>query len=104
VNPLLQYWYFHLPNFVLAAVMYSLLGRIILSFFAQPDWKNYIWRAFVRITDPVVRLVRFMTPAELPDILVLVFAFFWMMAARLALLALLASLNLLPVASAGGGG
>jgi hypothetical protein len=45
-----------------------------------------------------------MTPAELPDILVLVFAFFWMMAARLALLALLASLNLLPVASAGGGG
>jgi uncharacterized protein YggT (Ycf19 family) len=104
VNPLLQYWYFHLPNFVLAAVMYSLLGRIILSFFAPPDWKNYIWRAFVRITDPVVRLVRFMTPAELPDILVLVFAFFWMMAARLALLALLASLNLLPVASAGGGG
>jgi uncharacterized protein YggT (Ycf19 family) len=104
VSPLLQYWYFHLPNFVLAAVMYSLLGRIILSFFAPPDWKNYIWRAFVRITDPVVRLVRLMTPAELPDILVLVFAFFWMMAARLALLALLASLNLLPVASAGGGG
>ena len=53
--------------------MYSLLGRIILSFFAPPDWKNYIWRAFVRITDPVVRLVRFMTPAVLPDILVLVF-------------------------------
>ena len=104
MNPLLQYWYFHLPNFVLAAVMYSLLGRIILSFFAQPDWKNYIWRAFVRITDPVVRLVRFMTPAELPDILVLVFAFFWMMGGRLALLALLASLHLLPVGSAGGGG
>jgi uncharacterized protein YggT (Ycf19 family) len=73
VNPLLQYWYFHLPNFVLAAVMYSLLGRIILSFFAPLDWKNYIWRAFVRITDPVVRLVRFITPAVLPDVLVLVF-------------------------------
>jgi uncharacterized protein YggT (Ycf19 family) len=103
VNPLLQYWYFHLPNFVLAAVMYSLLGRIILSFFAPPDWKNYIWRAFVRITEPVVRLVRLITPAVLPDILVLVFAFFWMMAARLALLALLASLKLLPATSAGGG-
>jgi uncharacterized protein YggT (Ycf19 family) len=102
VNPLLQYWYFHLPNFVLAAVMYSLLGRIILSFFAPPDWKNYIWRAFVRITDPVVSLVRLITPAVLPSVLVLVFAFFWLMVARVALLALLASLNLLPTVAAGG--
>jgi uncharacterized protein YggT (Ycf19 family) len=103
VNPLLQYWYFHLPNFIIAAVMYSLLGRIILSFFAPPDWRNYIWRAFVRITDPVVRLVRLITPAILPDVLVLVFAFFWLMAARLALLALLASLNLLPTIAGGAG-
>ena len=103
MNPLLQYWYFHLPNFIIAAVMYSVLGRLILSFFAPPDWKNYIWRAFVRITDPAVRLVRFVTPAELPDVLVLVFAFFWLMAARLALLALLASLNLLPTVAVAGG-
>ena len=103
MNPLLQYWYFHLPNFILAAVMYSLLGRIILSFFAPPDWKNYIWRAFVRITDPVARLVRQITPAVLPNLLVLVFAFFWLMAARLAFLALLASLNLLPTVAAVGG-
>ena len=103
MNPLLQYWYFHLPNFIIAAVMYSVLGRLILSFFAPPDWKNYIWRAFVRITDPVIRLVRFVTPAELPDVLVLVFAFFWLMAARLALLALLASLNLLPTVAVAGG-
>ena len=103
MNPLFQYWYFHLPNFFIAGVMYSMLGRIILSFFAPPDWKNYIWRAFVRITDPVVRLVRLITPAVFPDFLVLVFAFFWLMAARLALLALLASLNLLPTIAAGGG-
>ncbi len=103
MNPLLQYWYFHLPNFIIAAVMYSVLGRLILSFFAPPDWKNYIWRAFVRITDPAVRLVRFVTPAELPDVLVLIFAFFWLMAARLALLALLASLNLLPTVAVAGG-
>jgi uncharacterized protein YggT (Ycf19 family) len=103
VNPLLQYWYFHLPNFIIAAVMYSVLGRLILLFFAPPDWKNYIWRAFVRITEPAVRLVRFVTPAELPDVLVLIFAFFWLMAARLALLALLASLNLLPTVAVAGG-
>ena len=102
MNPLLQYWYFHLPNFIIAAVMYSVLGRLILSFFVNPAWRNYIWLAFVRLTDPVVRLVRFITPAVLPDALVLVFAFFWLMAARLALLALLASLNLLPTIAAGG--
>ena len=72
-------------------------------FFPPPAWRNYIWLAFVRLTDPVVRLVRFITPAELPDVLVLVFAFFWLMAARLSLLALLASLNLLPTIAAGGG-
>jgi uncharacterized protein YggT (Ycf19 family) len=103
VNPLLQYWYFHLPNFILAAIMYSLLGRIILSFFAPPDWQNYIWRAFVRITDPVVRLVRFITPAVLPDLLVLVFAFLWLMAARIVLLAVLGNFGLLPTIAATGG-
>ena len=29
--PLLTYWYFHLPNFVLAALMYTLLGRVLLG-------------------------------------------------------------------------
>ena len=27
-DPILTYWYFHLPNFVLAALMYTLLGRV----------------------------------------------------------------------------
>jgi uncharacterized protein YggT (Ycf19 family) len=88
---------------IIAAVMYSLLGRIILSYFAPPDWKNYIWRAFVRITDPVVRLVRFITPAALPDILVLVFAFFWMMAARAWPSCPARQPGPLPTTSAGGG-
>jgi hypothetical protein len=30
-NPLLTYWYFHLPNFILAVLMYTLLGRALLS-------------------------------------------------------------------------
>jgi len=42
--PILTYWYFHLPNFVLAALMYTLLGRALLSLFLDPDSSNYIWR------------------------------------------------------------
>ncbi|HLA03588.1 MAG TPA: hypothetical protein VJ019_12565 [Aestuariivirga sp.] len=103
MNPLLQYWYFHLPNFIIAAVMYSVLGRLTLSFFVNPNWKNYIWRAFVKLTDPVIRLVRFVTPAVFPDVLVLVFAFFWLMAARIVLLVVLGNFGLLPTIAATGG-
>ena len=28
---LATYWYFHLPNFILAALMYTLLGRVLLG-------------------------------------------------------------------------
>ena len=54
---LLTFWYFHLPNFVLAALMYTLLGRAMLGLFVEPDSPNYIWRFFCRITDPVVAAV-----------------------------------------------
>ena len=52
--PLCSYWYYHLPNFVLAALMYTLLGRALLALFVDPDSSNYIWRFFCRVTDPVV--------------------------------------------------
>jgi len=35
-------WYFHLPNFILAALMYTLLGRVLLSLFLDADSPNYI--------------------------------------------------------------
>jgi uncharacterized protein YggT (Ycf19 family) len=102
MNPLIQYWYFHLPNFVLAALMYTLLGRLVLSFFAPPDWKNYIWRAFVRITDPVVKIVRRITPLVLPDIVVIIFAVLWLMLLRLLLVMVLGSFELLPTVTGAG--
>ena len=32
-NPLQTEWFFHVPNYVLAILMYMVLGRFILSFF-----------------------------------------------------------------------
>jgi uncharacterized protein YggT (Ycf19 family) len=97
MSPILQYWYFHLPNFVLAAAMYTVLGRLLLSLFVNENWGNYIWRAFVRLTDPFVKVVRVITPASVPALLVLIFTFLWLMLARALLYVLLARLNLLPV-------
>ena len=99
MNPLIQYWYFHLPNFVLAAVMYTLIGRLILSFFAPPGWTNYIWRAFVRITEPAVGLTRTLAPSVIPHVVVVVFAIFWVMLLRVALFLVLGNLGLLPTLS-----
>ncbi len=59
------YWYFHIPNFILAAVMYTMLGRLLLGFFVAEDWDNYIWRFFKKVTDPVANLVRLITPQVL---------------------------------------
>jgi uncharacterized protein YggT (Ycf19 family) len=82
---LLPFWYFHLPNYVLAALMYTLLGRFILGMIAPAGWNNYIMRAFVTITEPVVTLVRFITPHAIAQPLVLVFGALWLMLLRVGL-------------------
>jgi uncharacterized protein YggT (Ycf19 family) len=101
MNPILQYWYFHLPNFILAAVMYTMLGRLILSFFAPPGWQNYIWRAFTRITEPALKLVRVLTPSGLPEALILVFGVLWLMLLRLLFFIGMGQLGLLPAVPGG---
>ncbi len=72
-----------IPNYVLAALMYTLLGRFVLSFLFPPDSKNYIFRAFVRLTDPVLAVVRLITPAAVPHLLLIVFAAIWMLVLRI---------------------
>ena len=85
-NPLLGYWYFHLPNFVLAALMYTLLGRTLLALIVQPDSSNYIWRFFCRITDPVVAVVGPITPKAAAPVVILLFGVVWLFWLRVLLL------------------
>jgi hypothetical protein len=84
--PVLSYWYFHLPNFVLAALMYTLLGRILLSLFLDLNASNYIWRFFCRVTDPVVAAVGAVTPKDAAAIVVWAFGFVWLFWLRVLLL------------------
>lgn len=80
-----EHWYFHLPNLILAALIYSLIGRYVLEllFAKKPD--AVIVKVFRQITSPVVRLVRFITPAIVPNGLVIVFAIVWLMVLRMFL-------------------
>ncbi|TCT09347.1 YGGT family protein [Tepidamorphus gemmatus] len=78
-------WVVQIPNYVLAALMYTLLARFVLSFLFAPDSPNYIFRAFVRLTDPVLAVVRVITPAAVPPLILLIFAAIWMLFLRIVL-------------------
>lgn len=83
---LLPYWYYHLPNFILAALMYTLLGRALLGLIVQPESTNYIWRFFCRITDPVVALLENVTPRATAPVVLWLFGFVWLFWMRVLLL------------------
>ena len=82
----LTYWYFHLPNFLLAALMYTLLGRVLLALIVQPDSSNYIWRFFCQFTDPVVAAVTYVTPKTAAPVVIWLFGVVWLFWLRVLLL------------------
>jgi hypothetical protein len=85
-SPFWTYWYFQLPNFVLAALMYTLLGRALLGLIVQPDSSNYIWRFFCRLTDPVVAAIALVTPRAAPPVVIWLFGVVWLFWLRVGLL------------------
>lgn len=89
-------WYYQLPNFLLAALMYTLLGRAMLGLIVDADSKNYIWRFFCRFTDPVVSAVAVVTPKAAPPVIVWLLAVVWLFWARVVLLNLFLALGAIP--------
>jgi len=79
----LAHWYFHLPNLVLAAAMYTLIGHWILGLmFRQRADATIMW-VFARVTDPILDTVAVVTPRIVPRGLLVVFALVWLMALRM---------------------
>ena len=95
-HSLIAYWYFHLPNFVLAALMYTLLGRVLLGLAVDPNSSNYIWRFFCRITDPFLSLIAPLTPKAAVPVVLWLFGFVWLFWLRVLLLYLFLVLGLTP--------
>jgi YggT family protein len=96
VGSLLTYWYFYLPDYVLAVLMYTVLGRVALSLLVDPESQNYIWRFFCNVTDPVVAAVGQVTPKAAPPIILWLFSFVWLFWARFALRVIYGFSGLLP--------
>ena len=66
--------------------MYTLLGRVLLALIVQPDFSNYIWRFFCRITDPVVAVVTYVTPKASAPVVIWLFGVVWLFWLRVLLL------------------
>lgn len=67
-------------DYVLGMVMWTLIGRAAMGLFLPADSDWFFMKVFVRVTDPVLRVFRPITPGFLVAPLVPVFAawFFYM--------------------------
>lgn len=90
------YWLYHGPNLALAALLYTLLGRYILSLFFRRDSNLTVWRVFSQITDPILGATRVITPAIVPNGLVTIAAVFWLIIARVLWLLIAAMYGFMP--------
>ena len=91
--PLLSSWIYLAPNFILAALMYTLLGRALLGLLVPPESPNYIWRFFCRVTDPVVAIVALVTPKAAVPVVIWLFGVVWLFWLRVGLLYLFLALG-----------
>ena len=86
-------WYILVPDVVLALLMYVTAARLVLSFFVDPDAETVLNRAVMRVTDPVVGVVRIVTPLFVSARFLLAFSCLWLLFARFALRYVLLGLN-----------
>ncbi|MGE3245408.1 MAG: YggT family protein [Beijerinckiaceae bacterium] len=67
-------------DYVFGIVMWTLIGRAAMNLFMPADSKWFFMRAFVKLTDPVLRVFRIVTPGFLIEPVVPLFVawFFFM--------------------------
>jgi uncharacterized protein YggT (Ycf19 family) len=67
-------------DYVLGMIMWTLIGRAAMNIFLPEDSNFFFMRFFVRITNPILRLFRPITPGFLIEFLVPVYVawFFFM--------------------------
>ncbi len=90
------FWLYQVPNLALAALMYTLLGRFVLSLFFPPDSEKVIWKTFCQITWPAMAVVKLVTPIVVHERVVVLLAFTWVLFLRMIIFVVFAAMGLLP--------
>jgi hypothetical protein len=98
----IDYPVFWIVNYGLAIVIWSCVGRFLLAFFVpslQPT--NYIWRAFVALTQWAVTAVSYVTPSFVRPYMLPPIAAFWLMHIRFVAFLVLWRWGMVPTVSPG---
>jgi len=53
----------YLIDYIMGMIMWTLIGRVAMNIFQREDSGFFFMRVFVRITDPIINLFRFITPS-----------------------------------------
>jgi YggT family protein len=96
MSPQVAFWLYNGPNMLISILLYTLIGRYILSLVFRPQSELVIWRVFCQVTDPVLNAVRVITPAMVAPGLVMIFAVFWLIILRILWLLIAAMFGFLP--------
>jgi YggT family protein len=81
----LAHWYYHVPDLVLAALIWLLIARLLVWPLAGAAGTNVAFRVLRSLTDPVLAGVGAVTPRLVPPALVILCAAAWLLAARIML-------------------
>jgi uncharacterized protein YggT (Ycf19 family) len=90
------YWYFHLPNYAMALLFWTLIGRFMFAWFLPADSPNFIYRWFRRLTDWLIRPVAYITPSIVPPLALAPVAAVWVAIARVAFFMTVYTFGLMP--------
>jgi len=91
-----DYPLFNVVNYIIAALIWTCFGRFLLGFFLPADSKNYIWRCSVTLTDPVIRLIWYVTPKFVVEPFMPLVAAFWLFIFRFIFWRVMALMGLAP--------
>lgn len=90
------FWLYNGPNMLLSILLYTLIGRYMLSLVFRPQSELVIWRVFCQVTDPILNAVRAITPRIVAPGLVMIFAVFWLIILRVLWLLIAVMYGFLP--------
>ena len=50
-------------DYILGMIMWTLIGRSAMNIFQREDSNFFFMKAFVKLTNPIIKLFRFITPS-----------------------------------------
>ena len=70
----------YLIDYVMGVIMWTLIGRVAMNIFQREDSSFFFMKVFVKMTDPFIKMFKFITPSFIiaPLIPLYVACFFYM--------------------------